>query len=421
MPFPAIDGGAQLMHFTTKGLLNNNVSVKVLAINPTRNYIDVNTLSEEYRNNTGLEAVTVDTGIRFMGAMVNLLGKESYFVERFVSKDFEQKLTEILQKESFDIIQLEHLYLCKYIPVIRAYSKSKIVLRAQNVEYVIWERYLKSVRNPFRKLFLSIAVRRLKRFEQSVNGSLDGIIALTKEDAELFRSFSDKASFGSFGQTSLKRHHKTSPEGPGKTPIIVVPMGYDYEKLAGYDFEKQFAGAPVVYHLGSMDWLPNVEAVKWFFENVLPVLEKDGGKDQSKVQISVAGRSMPSWVYRYKSDNISILGEITDPLVYQEDKPIMVVPLWSGSGIRAKIVEGLALGKVIIATTIGAQGIDYENGRNMLIADTPADFARQIIKCVESPDLCKEISLNARELSLSNYHYDSTAKSMISFYKRLLN
>lgn len=399
------------MHFTTKGLLHNGVEVKVLAINPTRNYIDVRTLPGDYRAATGVEAVTVDTGIRLKDALVNLFGKESYFVERFVSEAFSRKLTEVLQAETFDVIQLEHLYLCKYIPVIRAHSESKIVLRPQNVEYVIWQRYLNGVRNPVKKWFLSVAVRRLRRFEQSVPGMLDGIIALTKEDAEIFGSF----------------------PGGDDTPMIVVPMGYDYDKLDGYDLGKQLEAAPVVYHLGSMDWLPNVEAVRWFCEKVLPVLEKESGKDRNEetskeqakdaqipLHIYIAGRSMPAWVNSYASDNVSILGEITDPLEFQADKHIMVVPLWSGSGIRAKIVEGLALGKVIISTTIGAQGIDYENGTNMLIADTPEAFAGQIKRCVESADLRRELSRNARKLGLSNYHYGRTARSMMEFYKQLV-
>jgi glycosyltransferase involved in cell wall biosynthesis len=172
----------------------------------------------------------------------------------------------------------------------------------------------------------------------------------------------------------------------------------------------------MVYHLGSMDWLPNLEAIAWFFENVYPIIIKRG----CPVKFSIAGSNMPPWVYKYRSANMEILGTIKKPLEYQADKSIMMVPLWSGSGIRAKIIEGLALGKTIISTTIGAQGIEYEVGENILIADTPSSFAEQIIQCYLTPGLCREIGYNARKLSESRYHFMNTAKKMVGFYNQLL-
>lgn len=393
MPNPPIDGGAQVMHFTTKGLLSNGINVKTLAINPTRNFVRLDLLPADYIANTRFECVTVDTAIKPLQLLANVFRSESYFIERFISIDLEAKLKNLLQTESFDIIQLEHLYLCKYIKTLKRYSDAKIVLRPQNVEYIIWERYIKNVRNPFKKVILKIATERLKKYEQTVIGDLDGIIALTKEDASLFRLFSKKP------------------------PISIVPMGYDYETIKSYDFNKQFNHQPIIYHLGSMDWMPNVEAVQWFIRYVIPWLEKQ----KFSAKIIIAGRKMPTWVFEYKSEMLNVIDEVNSPLEFQEDKQIMIVPLWSGSGIRAKIIEGLALGKTIISTSIGAQGIDYENGKNIFIADTPFEFANQIIKCANSRELCMTISKNARDLSVHNYHYQNTAKDMICFYQKLLD
>lgn len=393
MPNPPIDGGAQVMHFTTKGLLANGINVKTLAINPTRNLVSLDSLPADYIANTRFECVTVDTTIKLWHFFTNLFRSESYFIERFISHDLEAKLEDLLQVESFDIIQLEHLYLCKYIKTLKKHSNAKIVLRPQNVEFIIWERYIKNVKNPLKKAILKIATDRLKKYEQTVIADLDGIIALTKEDADLFRSFSDKPQ------------------------VLIIPMGYDYENIKKYDFNKQFNHEPIIYHLGSMDWMPNVEAVQWFIKLVIPYLERF----QFSAKIIIAGRKMPSWVFEYKSNILDVVDEVNNPLEFQEDKQIMIVPLWSGSGIRAKIIEGLALGKTIISTSIGAQGINYENGRNILIADTPSEFANQIIKCVNSKELCMNISKNARDLSIRNYHYQNTAKNMICFYQKILN
>ena len=380
------------MHFTTKGLLANNINVKILAVNPTRNFVNIDLLPLGYIQDTGFECVTVDTAIKPLRLISNIFRSESYFTERFISAGFETALKRILQSESFDIVQIEHLYLCKYIATIKKYSGAKIVLRPQNIEYVIWQRYLKNVGNPLKKIILKIATGRLKKFEQSVVADLDGIIALTKEDAGLFNSF------------------------PGSTPAIIVPMGYDYDNIKGYDFDRQFSCDPVVYHLGSMDWMPNIEAVEWFLTKVAPKLVEQ----QFSGKIVIAGRKMPSWVFRHKSATIDVIDEVNAPIGFQESKQIMIVPLWSGSGIRAKIIEGLALGKIIISTSIGAQGIDCENGKNILIADTASEFASQIMRCANSKELRMAISANARKLSIAQYHNQTTTKNMIAFYNLLL-
>jgi polysaccharide biosynthesis protein PslH len=390
VPFPPTDGGAQLVHYATMGLVANNVKVKVVALNPTRNHINIENLPLEYIESIDLETVRIETKLNIFKAIRNLVRHESYFIERFYSIDFEKKLRSILEFESFDIVQLEHLYLCRYIELIRKLTKAKIILRPQNIEHVIWKRFRKSVNNPLKKFFLDTSVERLKIFEERAPHLVDGIMPLTDEDMFFFRNLTSKI------------------------PIWKVPMGYNYENLKNYDFDKQYLSKPIVYHLASMDWLPNIEAMRWFFKKVVPLLYK------KNIHFSIAGRNMPQWIYKYRANNIEIKEVIDHPLAYQENKSIMIVPLWSGSGIRAKIIEGLALGKTIISTTIGAQGIEFENGHDMIIADTPFEFARQIERCCNSPWLCKEIGRNARKLSHDYYHYMGTGRKMVSFYNNLL-
>ena len=162
--------------------------------------------------------------------------------------------------------------------------------------------------------------------------------------------------------------------------------------------------------------MPNIEAVEWFLTKVAPKLVEQ----QFSGKIVIAGRKMPSWVFRHKSATIDVIDEVNAPIGFQESKQIMIVPLWSGSGIRAKIIEGLALGKIIISTSIGAQGIDCENGKNILIADTASEFASQIMRCANSKELRMAISANARKLSIAQYHNQTTTKNMITFYNLLL-
>jgi polysaccharide biosynthesis protein PslH len=391
MPYPPLDGGAQVMQFTTQGLLHHGVSLDLLAINPTRRYTDLTVLPEDSVRSTRFRAVKVDTRVRPARLLLNLCKKESYFIERFYSEDFEKTLADILSKNFYDIVQLEHLYLCLYIGTIRTYSSARIVLRPQNVEHVIWQRYLKGVRNPLSKFLLSVATKRLKRFEVEAGSLVDGIIALTGDDAGTFSSFT-------------------------KVPVTILPMGYFHDKLGDFDFEKQYRSRPLVYHLGSMDWLPNEEAVRWFLTRVMPHLSQ-----HKRAKVIIAGRKMPTWVYKYRSEQVDVLDEVKTPVEFQEDKPIMIVPLLSGSGIRAKIIEGLAMGKTFISTSVGAQGIACVHGKNILIADDEKSFAALILKCIDDQELCREIGTNARRLSAASYHYQSIGSGMIRFYSELLS
>jgi len=392
MPNPPIDGGAQVIHNTTLGLLNLKIKTDVLSVNPTRNLINTEILLDDYKAKTNFTAVEVDTRIKPLNVILNFFKKESYFIERFRSAAFEEKITELITQNSYDIIQLEHLYLFIYIDTIRKKSDAKIVYRPQNVEYIIWERYLKNLKNPFERLFISTATKRLRKFEQSVLSKADGIIALTKEDRSVFELFT------------------------GNIPVVDIPMGFNFSELENYNYADQYSNPPVFYHLGSMNWLPNKEAVSWFTNEVFDLAIKK----TPQINIHIAGRHMQKQFFNKANKNLIVSGEINDPIGFQKDKAVMIVPLLSGSGIRAKIVEGLALGKTIISTSIGAQGIEYEDGKNILIANSPSEFADMMNKCYSDIEFTKKIGRNARELAENKYHYNQIAKEITEFYHNYL-
>lgn len=389
MPVPPVDGGCQVMHYTTLGLLQAGVSVKTVAINPSRQYVKDEDIPDDHRAAVRLEYVKVDTAVKPWALLLNLFSRTSYFVTRFHSPEFELKLSEVLLAEKFDIIQLEHIYLCIFLPVIRKYSSAKVILRPQNIEHRIWKKYLEGLTNPFKIFFLKIATNRLERFEQEAAKKVDGVIALTNTDAEFFERHNDN--------------------------VTVVSMGYDYSRLNGNNVSEQFKKPLQFYHLASMDWLPNLEATEWFLKKVIPLIKASG----KKLPVHLAGKNMPEFVFRYRSEGIHVEGRIDDPNEYLKDKQIMIVPLWSGSGIRAKIIEGLAMGKTIISTGIGAEGIDYTDGIDLIIADTPEKFASAMLNLYEDPERCRMIGIAAKKLSEEKYHYLVTAKKMAGFYSDL--
>jgi len=388
MPFPLRDGGAYSLYHTASGLVNQGIDCKVFAIRTPKDGFDASCIPSGFREVTRFEFTRVDTRVKFLHALVNLFSSHSYFVERFISEEYRADLIRILKHEPFDVIQLEHLYLCRYLETIRTHSDATVILRPQNVENAVWKRFLRFGINPLKRIYLGIAANRLRRFEMRMAGQVDGIMAISPGDAALFRKYAPA------------------------TPCIEVPIGFDFGKTSSCDHNRQPENSPVFYHLGSMDWMPNVQGLTWFIKEVMPTIIRD----HPEFVFRMAGKKMPSLFYRFEGKNLRIDGEVEDSEQYQSGKSVLIVPLLSGGGLRAKIVEGMSLGKTIISTTIGAEGIPYTDQENILIADSGEDFARQITRCLNSPELCREIGRNAQLLAIRNYDLNVTSAKMIRFY-----
>ena len=384
-PYPAVDGGAIAMNNTTQGLISNGYEVKVLAISTAKHPVNIDSLPEDYLVRTKFESVFIDTSIKLKDAFFNLFSSKSYNIERFISKDLTKKLIAILEKENFDIIILESLFVAPYIESIKKISKAKIVLRAHNVEYKIWERISLNTKNPIKKSYLSLLAKRLKAYEIKTFKDLDGIVAMTKVDAD------------QFVQLGFNKG------------ITAVPTGYIINQTDGENVEVEKNS---IFHIASMDWLPNVEGINWFLNKVWKSVHLKAPNSK----LYLAGREMPQEFYNLKLDNVITVGKVESAKEFYLSKKIMIVPVLSGSGMRIKIIEGMALGKVIISTTIGAEGIQVTNNKNILIADSPEEFSEAIIKCTSDENFCNEIGLNAQKLIVEKYSNSNLSNQLISFF-----
>jgi len=164
-----------------------------------------------------------------------------------------------------------------------------------------------------------------------------------------------------------------------------------------------------------MNWIPNLEGVLWFLENVWP----DVSKRYPSLKYYIAGREMPSWFKERHYPNVEIVGEVEDALKFMYEHTLMIVPLFSGSGIRIKIIEGMACGRTIISTTIGAEGINYTHLENILIADQPHEFLERISSCLNDSGLMNNIGSHAREMVHLYYDRDRIIGKLLSFYQKI--
>ena len=387
-PRPLTDGGCKAMDAITQGLLNQGVEVKLLTISTAKHPFNKNAFSDDYLKKTAIESVFVDTKVKPLAAFFNLFSSASYNVSRFDNQQFEQLITKALKQEAFDVVFLEGLYVTPYIAVIRANTKATIIYRAHNVEFEIWQRKVVEIKSVFKRNYIKGLSRKLKNYEQSMLNKVDGVVAITERDREQLVTLGCNQS------------------------IEVIPFGIDMEVY--HSTPVQYNNS--LFYIGSMDWQPNQEAIKWFLNKVWGKVVKQF----PKAKFYLAGKRMPQWLLNKKQQNLNVLGEVESAVDFINAHEIMVVPLFSGSGMRIKIIEGMALGKVVIATAIAAEGIQYTANENILIADTPDEFIAVITSCLTDQTLVKKIGDNAKRMVAVNYDNQVIVNKLVQFFKRII-
>ena len=386
-PYPASEGGPMAMNSIITGLLETGHQVKILAVNSEKYNVKESDIPEEYKKKTGIELIDVDLTVKPLNAFLNLFTRKSYHAERFISEDFKKRLAEVLEKEQFDVVQLEVLFMAPYVETIRAHSKAMIVLRAHNVEHKIWERIAKDTKSPLKRWYINHLAKTLKEFELNALETVDGVAAITRKDAALFRKYCSK-------------------------PVIDIPFGvYPEQFKPKYEIE----GKPRFYHIGSMSWMPNEEGIRWFVDEVLP-------KTVEKVPdfiYHLAGRSMPEWLTTMKNPHVDVIGEVPDAKEFVTNHDVAIVPLLSGSGIRIKIIESMALGKTVITTRVGAEGILYDEEVNIIIAENKAKMVEAIRSLNENPETAVRIGQAARKLVEETYDNRKIITRLLMFYEQI--
>lgn len=388
IPYPEKDGGVIAINAIAEGLLSAGCEVKMLAMNTKKHFAEINTIPDKFRKERLLELVEVDTSVKPVGALKGLFSGKSYNISRFESEAFNQKLIQILQNGKYDIIHLEGLYLTPYLDSIRQNTDAPIILRTHNVEWQIWQKMASEEKSGLKKWYLKKLTKQLKEYEEKVVKLVDGIAAITGQDMEVFKIVGCKA------------------------PMVVIPFGMDLSK-----YNPQATKFPnSIFYIGALDWLPNLQGMEWFFKNVWI---KIVGSFPS-TQFHIAGRNMPKWLRNNTYKNTVSHGEVMDAKSFMQQYDIMLVPLLAGSGVRIKILEGMAFGKPIITTSVGIEGIACDFEKDVMVADTPKQFADAVNRCLSDDKLKQSLGNNARKFVAENYDITKTSSKLLAFYNECI-
>lgn len=376
---------------TIRGLVNLGHEVSLVALNAKRNNHHENTEDDkDLLSKINYRAYDIDINVSVFEVAVNLLSKTSFNIDRYYNAEFERLLIHELKKTAYDIIQFEGLLVSLYLSAVRKNTKAKLIYRAHNIENQIWEMLSQQKSDPFKKSYLKMHAKRIKNYELLQLNNFDGIAVFTEQD---------KSTLLEYGT---------------KIPIEILPVGINLDHYKP-DYSK--TDFPTLFFLGSLDWLPNREGIEWFLEN----FHKELTEGDLRVRFYVAGNDIPERFDDYEvMGKIFIQGEVDDALEFLNSKSIMIVPLLSSGGMRVKIVEGMAMQKCIISTALGAEGINYENGVNILIANNQDEFYEAIKLCIADEEFCKYVGLNARKLMEEQHDVNKVTKNLVKFYETVI-
>ena len=391
-PLPSRDGGCIAINNTSKGLINELGVIKILTINTIKHPFNLKHYDKQYIKNSNIESTFVDTKLNIIDAFLNLIKNSSYNVSRFISSDFNDLIIKTLKLEKFDIVLLESLFTTPYIKTIRTYSKSKIILRSHNIEYIIWQRLSMKSINPAKKLYLKLLSIQLKNYELGILRKIDGIASISNEDKNKYHE--------------LEYSVKTE----------TIPFGLEIKNYNENNTKSRIDNKLKFFHLGAMDWKPNLESASWLLNEIWPEIQKKN----PNAELHLAGKNMPDWLFKKKSKNVFNHKEVEDSSKFISDHDVMLVPLLSAGGIRVKIFEAMAHGKAIISTKIGAEGIEYKNGENILIADSQKDFHNEALKIISGKTDYKKIGENARKHIFKTYDQKKISKKLVGFFESVL-
>lgn len=390
VPFPQNGGYPIVVCNTIRGLVNLGHEVSLVSLNAKKHRNEAFE-QDDLLGKINYRVFDIDTGVSVFDGLLDIFSKSTYNITRYYDESFEKLLIRTVRNIQYDIIQFEGLFVAPYVDAVRKNCTSKLVYRAHNIEHHIWEMLAQQNIDPFKKFYLRLMARRIKSYEIQQINKFSAIAVFTGQDRNTMLHY---------GAT---------------IPVEIVPMGID---LAHYhpDFSK--TEFPSLFFLGSLDWMPNREGIEWF----LKTFHNDLVHDELHVKFYVAGNNIPEEFDDYDvMGKIFIQGEVDDGLEFMNSKSIMIVPLLSGGGMRVKIVEGMAMQKCIISTSLGAEGINYKNGVNILIANTREEFFKAIKRCTADEDYCKAVGINARKLIEEQHDVNKVTNHLVEMYQSLLS
>ena len=331
-----------------------------------------------------VHTILKNTNNSIWGAILNLFSKTPYTISKYQTPKLGSKIKKIIERKKIDIVHIEHLHMAYYRSFIR--QGLPVFLRMHNVETTIMERFYRQQKNPLIKIYSFIQWRKLYRYERQVVEKFSRCIPITDVDKERLQSMNSKPVYCS------------------------IPAGVDISYFHAVDCEKEPYS---IVFVGALDWLPNVDGICWFCKKVFPFINAR----VPEAKLYIVGRNPPVRIKKLEGKNVVVPGFVKDTREYLAKSNVSIVPLRTGSGMRIKILQALAMGIPVVSTSVGCEGIKVTNGREILIADEEERFAKSVSSLLQDEEYAKRLGKNGLKLVREKYSWEEIAKKFEGVYK----
>ena len=386
VPFPLTDGG-RIRVFNLLKQIAQKSEVTLLALETQETDADGVAELQQLGIHVHLVPNAPSLPRLSLGTLVKaFLKRQPITVARYDVPAYRQKFKELIAKESFDLIHYEMFHVAQF------YTETDLpsVLSQQNVDSAIWRRLCSETPNPFYKFTYWTQQLAFQRYERVLSPKFDAVTCTSDIDAAVFQAHC------------------------AENAIEIIPNGVDITHYRP-DFTTE-APAHLIY-IGSMDWYPNEDAVAFFADEVFPQIQAK----VPDVAFSIVGGNPPPQVQKLaEREGVVVTGRVPEIKPYFAEATVFVVPLRIGSGTRLKILEALAMGKAIVSTTVGAEGLALKDGEEIFIADEPTAFADAVIRLLTDSELRRRMGENGRARVERDYDWRSIGEKLHEVYTKIV-
>ncbi len=388
-PYPTKDGESVAIINIASAMKSLGCELHLLAMNTTKHYVEDIEAIRSLDIYSEVHAVEIDNRLHIKDAAIHLLAGESYHIARFKSEEFNDKLIELLRQNDYDVVQMETVYLSHYVDTVKTHSSALISLRAHNIEHEIWDRITHNTSFLPKKWYVGKLTSQLRKYEIEHLNKYDFIAAISNKDLINIKSLGYKNG------------------------AIFTPVGVD---TASIDFRPKevLPDRFKIGFIGSLDWMPNLAGVQWLIREVWPALKAA----YPHVELHIAGRNTPKSIRQLQGERLHVHGEIEDAAAFVKSCDTMVVPLFSGSGMRVKIIESMTLGCPTVTTSVGLEGINAKHRSHIAIANTKEEFISELSRLVDSPDYRQSLAQNAYHFIQENFDNLKLARELFDQYEQ---
>ncbi|MDP3988444.1 MAG: glycosyltransferase family 4 protein [Candidatus Levybacteria bacterium] len=385
LPYPLFSGGHVRLYNILKQLSKKHKITLVCEMREHQKKEDLEEVKKFCR-----DIITVDRGKQWSAKNIIKAASSVYpfLIIGHTKSEMAKKIKNLLEKEKFDIIHVETFYVMQNLP--KEVNGIPVVLTEHNIEYLVYERFVKTA-PIFLRPFLYFDILKLKYWEKVFWKKATKLVAVSQEEKRIM----------------------------GRADAQVVQNGVDTDefKVESAGWRTKFKGERRILFIGDFKWVQNRDSAEWILKEIWPDIKSKMG-----VKLWVVGRRIPNSIKTLGDESVIFDESASGPTreIFKK-ADVLLAPIRVGGGTSFKILEAMASGVPVVTTSLGIEGIEAENLKDVIISEDPLELAKSVIDIMENDKIYEKISKNARKLIEEKYNWESIVKKLEDVYEEAIS